>query len=128
MQIRYYIYELERSYFFQVAIKIIDKSQLDSTNLAKVYREVEIMKLVNHPNIVKLYQVFYSDSTNILGLSYSEIDCLFSVLLSIEMIVINSLENVLIVNSSVFTTFLHFWVQHQFNSTTFRMPLLIGLN
>ena len=41
----------------QVAIKIIDKSKLDPTNLAKVYREVEVMKLLNHPNIVRLYQV-----------------------------------------------------------------------
>lgn len=41
----------------QVAIKIIDKSQLDATNLQKVYREVEIMKRLNHPHIIKLYQV-----------------------------------------------------------------------
>ncbi|XP_058797166.1 MAP/microtubule affinity-regulating kinase 4-like isoform X2 [Phymastichus coffea] len=41
----------------EVAIKIIDKSQLDSTNLEKVYREVEIMKQLEHPHIVKLYQV-----------------------------------------------------------------------
>lgn len=46
----------------QVAIKIIDKSQLDPTNLSKVYREVEVMKLVNHPNIVKLYQVMETKS------------------------------------------------------------------
>ena len=46
----------------KVAIKIIDKSQLDPTNLAKVYREVEVMKLVNHPNIVKLYQVMETKS------------------------------------------------------------------
>ena len=45
-----------------MAIKIIDKTQLDSVNLAKVYREVEIMKLVNHPNIVKLYQVMETKS------------------------------------------------------------------
>ena len=85
-------------FHFQVAIKIIDKSQLDPSNLAKasnifmkhdenfhqdnndkkslfivhnihvnnsdyiimvfqVYREVDVMKLVSHPNIVKLYQV-----------------------------------------------------------------------
>ena len=49
-------------YFDQVAIKIIDKSQLDPVNLAKVYREVEVMKLVNHPNIVKLYQVMETKS------------------------------------------------------------------
>lgn len=42
---------------FQVAIKIIDKSQLDSGNLQKVYREVEIMKRLDHPHIIRLYQV-----------------------------------------------------------------------
>ncbi|KAH8294479.1 hypothetical protein KR018_011751 [Drosophila ironensis] len=41
----------------EVAIKIIDKSQLDQTNLQKVYREVEIMKRLKHPHIIKLYQV-----------------------------------------------------------------------
>ena len=41
----------------KVAIKIIDKTQLDETNLKKIYREVQIMKLLQHPNIVKLYQV-----------------------------------------------------------------------
>lgn len=41
----------------QVAIKIIDKTQLDEANLKKVYREIQIMKLLNHPHIVKLYQV-----------------------------------------------------------------------
>ena len=43
--------------FGQVAIKIIDKTQLDETNLKKVYREIQIMKLLHHPHIVKLYQV-----------------------------------------------------------------------
>jgi len=46
----------------EVAIKIIDKTKLDPNNLAKVYREVEVMKLVNHPNIVKLYQVMETKS------------------------------------------------------------------
>nr|CAD7441140.1 unnamed protein product [Timema bartmani] len=41
----------------QVAIKIIDKSQLDAVNLQKVYREVDIMKQLDHPHIIKLYQV-----------------------------------------------------------------------
>ena len=40
-----------------MAIKIIDKSKLDAVNLQKVYREVDIMKRLNHPNIIKLYQV-----------------------------------------------------------------------
>ncbi|XP_059814081.1 serine/threonine-protein kinase SIK2-like isoform X6 [Hypanus sabinus] len=40
----------------EVAIKIIDKSQLDAVNLEKIYREVQIMKLLDHPHIIKLHQ------------------------------------------------------------------------
>ena len=45
----------------QVAIKIIDKTLLDEANLKKVYREVQIMKLLHHPHVVKLYQVSIDD-------------------------------------------------------------------
>ena len=45
---------------FQVAVKIIDKSQLDEDNLKKVFREVQVMKLLDHPHIIKLYQVSVS--------------------------------------------------------------------
>ena len=41
----------------QVAIKIIDKTQLDEDNLQKIFREIQIMKLLRHPHIVRLYQV-----------------------------------------------------------------------
>ncbi|KAK7882474.1 hypothetical protein WMY93_028648 [Mugilogobius chulae] len=41
----------------QVAIKIIDKTRLNPSNLENIYREVQIMKLLNHPHIIKLYQV-----------------------------------------------------------------------
>ncbi|XP_072513694.1 serine/threonine-protein kinase SIK1-like [Salminus brasiliensis] len=41
----------------QVAIKIVDKTRLDASDLEKLNREVQIMKLLNHPHIVKLYQV-----------------------------------------------------------------------
>ncbi|KAM8977788.1 serine/threonine-protein kinase SIK1 [Pelodytes ibericus] len=41
----------------QVAIKIIDKTRLDQGNLEKIYREVQIMKKLRHPNIIRLYQV-----------------------------------------------------------------------
>ncbi|XP_065644468.1 serine/threonine-protein kinase SIK2 isoform X4 [Hydra vulgaris] len=41
----------------RVAIKIIDKSRLDESNLIKIKREVQIMKLLEHPNVLKLYQV-----------------------------------------------------------------------
>ena len=44
-------------FLFQVAVKIIDKTRLDAENRKKVAREVEIMKIVDHPNIIKLFQV-----------------------------------------------------------------------
>lgn len=43
---------------FQVAIKIIDKTQLDEENLKKIFREVQIMKMLCHPHIIRLYQVW----------------------------------------------------------------------
>ena len=47
----------------EVAIKIIDKSQLDEKKLSKLYREVRIMKLLRHPHIVRLYEVIETKST-----------------------------------------------------------------
>lgn len=41
----------------QVAIKIIDKTRLDRSNLEKIYREVQIMKQLRHPHIIRLYQM-----------------------------------------------------------------------
>ncbi|KAI9098709.1 kinase-like domain-containing protein, partial [Phlyctochytrium arcticum] len=41
----------------KVAVKIIDKSKLDKTTSKKLFREVRIMKLLNHPHIVRLYEV-----------------------------------------------------------------------
>uniref|UniRef100_A0A665UJX5 non-specific serine/threonine protein kinase n=1 Tax=Echeneis naucrates TaxID=173247 RepID=A0A665UJX5_ECHNA len=35
----------------EVAVKIIDKTQLNSSSLQKLFREVRIMKMLNHPNI-----------------------------------------------------------------------------
>jgi MAP/microtubule affinity-regulating kinase len=40
-----------------VAIKIIDKTKLDKATSKKLFREVRIMKLLNHPHIIKLYEV-----------------------------------------------------------------------
>ncbi len=55
-----YLYIIPMTYFicfFQVAIKMIDKRKLDAVNLEKVHREVDIMKQLDHPHIIKLYQV-----------------------------------------------------------------------
>ncbi|XP_040183598.1 serine/threonine-protein kinase SIK3 isoform X1 [Rana temporaria] len=45
----------------KVAIKIIDKTKLDGENLKKIFREVQIMKMLCHPHIIRLYQVMETE-------------------------------------------------------------------
>uniref|UniRef100_A0A8C7X3T6 non-specific serine/threonine protein kinase n=1 Tax=Oryzias sinensis TaxID=183150 RepID=A0A8C7X3T6_9TELE len=47
--------------FKRVAIKIVDKTQLDDENLKKIFREVQIMKMLKHPHIIRLYQVMETE-------------------------------------------------------------------
>ncbi|XP_059814080.1 serine/threonine-protein kinase SIK2-like isoform X5 [Hypanus sabinus] len=56
----------------EVAIKIIDKSQLDAVNLEKIYREVQIMKLLDHPHIIKLHQVMETKNMLYLVTEYAK--------------------------------------------------------
>ncbi|XP_026879668.2 serine/threonine-protein kinase MARK2 isoform X3 [Electrophorus electricus] len=55
----------------EVAVKIIDKTQLNSSSLQKLFREVRIMKLLNHPNIVKLFEVIETEKTLYLVMEYA---------------------------------------------------------
>lgn len=55
----------------EVAIKIIDKTALNPSSLQKLFREVKIMKQLDHPNIVKLYQVMETEQTLYLVLEYA---------------------------------------------------------
>jgi len=55
----------------EVAIKIIDKTQLNPGSLQKLFREVRIMKTLDHPNIVKLYQVIETEKTLYLVMEYA---------------------------------------------------------
>uniref|UniRef100_A0A672QEZ9 non-specific serine/threonine protein kinase n=1 Tax=Sinocyclocheilus grahami TaxID=75366 RepID=A0A672QEZ9_SINGR len=55
-----------------VAIKIIDKTQLDAVNLEKIYREVQIMKMLDHPHIIKLYQVMETKNMLYLVTEYAK--------------------------------------------------------
>ncbi|XP_073673434.1 MAP/microtubule affinity-regulating kinase 4-like [Garra rufa] len=43
----------------EVAIKIIDKTQLNPTSLQKLFREVRIMKGLNHPNIGEYFLICF---------------------------------------------------------------------
>ena len=42
----------------KVAIKIINKDKLTNSVLQKVEREIAIMKLIEHPNVLALYDVY----------------------------------------------------------------------
>uniref|UniRef100_A0A673C444 non-specific serine/threonine protein kinase n=1 Tax=Sphaeramia orbicularis TaxID=375764 RepID=A0A673C444_9TELE len=55
----------------EVAIKIIDKTQLNPTSLQKLFREVRIMKTLNHPNIVQLFEVIETEKTLYLIMEYA---------------------------------------------------------
>ncbi|KAI3387652.1 hypothetical protein SNEBB_008368 [Seison nebaliae] len=55
-----------------VAIKIIDKTQLNSQSLEKMRREVRIMKQLDHPNIVKLFEVIDDEKKLYLVMEYAE--------------------------------------------------------
>ncbi|KAG8518156.1 Serine/threonine-protein kinase MARK1, partial [Galemys pyrenaicus] len=67
------------SLWLWVAVKIIDKTQLNPTSLQKLFREVRIMKILNHPNIVislisfsvKLFEVIETEKTLYLVMEYA---------------------------------------------------------
>jgi len=40
----------------EVAVKIIDKSKVEDMN--DIDREIEVMKMINHPNVIRLYEIF----------------------------------------------------------------------
>ena len=48
---------------FKVAVKIIEKDQLSKkpTMRKKIEREVAVMKLINHPNVLKLFDVYQTE-------------------------------------------------------------------
>ena len=41
----------------KVAVKVIDKTKLDEVSRSHLFQEVTCMKLVQHPNVVRLYEV-----------------------------------------------------------------------
>eukprot|EP00111_Clytia_hemisphaerica_P001839 TCONS_00005156-protein len=64
----------------KVAIKMIDKSQLDEENLAKIRREVHVMKLVKHSSIIRLYEVMETERYIYLAMEYASSGEIFELL------------------------------------------------
>ncbi|KAK5978528.1 Serine/threonine protein kinase [Trichostrongylus colubriformis] len=58
----------------RVAVKIIDKSNLDSDSMGHVMQEVRCMKLVQHANIVRLYEVIDTNTKLFLILELGDYD------------------------------------------------------
>ena len=57
--VRLGVHKLTKS---KVAVKIVDKADLDSDNLKKISREIEIMRKLSHRHIIQLYQVMETES------------------------------------------------------------------
>lgn len=66
----------------QVAIKIIDKSALAADQLVKARREIAILKLIRHRNIVRLYEVLETDRLLFLVLEFCSRGELFDFLVA----------------------------------------------
>ena len=66
----------------QVAIKIVYKKLISKELLARQHREVHIMKKLQHPHIVRLYEVFESDEALYLVLEYVPCGELYDYLIS----------------------------------------------
>ncbi|XP_066916635.1 serine/threonine-protein kinase BRSK2-like, partial [Clytia hemisphaerica] len=54
----------------KVAVKIVDKNKIQPNVLAKVEREITIMKLIEHHNVLQLYDVYESRKNLFLVLEY----------------------------------------------------------
>uniref|UniRef100_A0A915Q3V7 SNF-related serine/threonine-protein kinase n=1 Tax=Setaria digitata TaxID=48799 RepID=A0A915Q3V7_9BILA len=58
----------------KVAVKVIDKTKFDSSMTSHLLKEVRCMKLVQHPNIVRLYEVIDTQTKLFLILELGDYD------------------------------------------------------
>ena len=54
-----------------MAVKIIRKNKLDEETQRLVEREIKIMKLLDHPNIVQLYEVIETELYILMIMEYA---------------------------------------------------------
>ena len=49
----------------KVAVKILEKEKIaDESDLERISREIQILKLIRHPNIIQLYEII-EDNTHL---------------------------------------------------------------
>lgn len=56
----------------KVAIKILEKDKiLDSADVERVTREIHILKIVRHPNVIQLYEIIETNRQLFLIMEYA---------------------------------------------------------
>ncbi|CAG0914719.1 unnamed protein product [Notodromas monacha] len=70
----YAVVKLARHVFTgeRVAVKVIDKTRLDDASKAQLYQEIRCMKMVQHPIVVRLYEVIDTQTKLYLVLEYGD--------------------------------------------------------
>ena len=68
-----YIANYFKFYLLQVAIKILEKSELnDKKNKIRINQEIKILKNAFHYNIIKLYDVIETEESIYIIMEYAE--------------------------------------------------------
>ncbi|KAF3840225.1 hypothetical protein F7725_018942 [Dissostichus mawsoni] len=71
----------------KVAVKVIDKTKLDTVATGHLFQEVRCMKLVQHPNIVRLYEVIDTQTKLYLILELGDGGDMFDYIMNMRRIV-----------------------------------------
>ena len=98
----------------KVAIKIMKKSSMDSSDLGLVRTEIEILKVCQHPNIIRLYNVFENVDYLYIIMEYCSGGDLFSYLENRNFRLSESRASIIIHKMSTAVYYMHnFGVAHR---------------